>query len=134
MYRSNKRSGNHFEREICEVLAARGFWVHNLAQNSAGQPADIIAVREGVPYLIDCKVCSNERFSRDRIEENQRCSMTLWESCGNGNGWFAIKLKGEIIMISLAMLLAAEHVQLDFKGLLSMGYLIDEWFDEVVRL
>lgn len=38
---SNKKLGNAFEMELCNILSSHGFWVHNLAQNSAGQPADI---------------------------------------------------------------------------------------------
>ena len=70
---SNKKSGNQFEATLCEILAEEGFWCHNLAQNSAGQPADVIAVKNGEAYLIDCKVCSRGRFSFDRIEEIISC-------------------------------------------------------------
>lgn len=57
---SNKKIGNGFEAEFCEKLFQNGYWVHNLAQNAAGQPADVVAVKNGVPYLIDCKVCSGK--------------------------------------------------------------------------
>lgn len=73
----NKTLGNHFEGELCELLAENGFWAHNLAQNQAGQPADVIAVKNDVAILIDCKVCSNDRFSLSRIEDNQEMAMTL---------------------------------------------------------
>lgn len=96
---SNKKIGNGFEAEFCEKLFQHGYWVHNLAQNAAGQPADVIAVKNGVPYLIDCKVCSGKTFSLSRIEENQDLSMTLWEMCGNGQGWFALLLEDEVFMI-----------------------------------
>ena len=52
---SNKKIGNGFEAEFCEKLFQNGYWVHNLAQNAAGQPADVIAVRNGVAFLIDSK-------------------------------------------------------------------------------
>ena len=78
-----------------------GFWCHNLAQNSSGQPADVIAARNGQSYLIDCKVCSTDKgFALSRVEGNQELSMSLWEECGNGQGWFAMKLPtGDIFMI-----------------------------------
>ena len=60
MKHSNKQAGNAFERSFCEMLFSKGFWVHNFAQNRDGQPADVIAVRNGIAYLIDCKVCSGE--------------------------------------------------------------------------
>ena len=46
---TNKKLGNSFESTFCEILFQQGFWCHNLAQNQAGQPADVIArcVQEG---------------------------------------------------------------------------------------
>lgn len=97
---NNRKMGNSFEAEFCEILAAHGFWAHNMAQNSAGQPADVIAVKNRIAYLIDCKVCSGKGFALSRIEDNQDLSMSLWNQCGNGEGWFAMKLSdGAIHMI-----------------------------------
>ena len=101
---SNKKIGNGFEAELCEKLFQNGYWVHNLAQNAAGQPADVVAVKNGVPYLIDCKVCSGKVFSVSRIEDNQRMAMTLWRECLNGEGWFAVKFGENIYMITLSRL------------------------------
>ena len=102
---TNKKLGNTFESELCQYLFEKGFWAHNLAQNAAGQPADVIAVRNKVAYLIDCKVCSHRGFQLSRIEENQELSMTLWKERGNGNGWFAIKMMdGQVYMIPLMVL------------------------------
>lgn len=98
---SNKKSGNQFESELCEILSMYGFWCHNLAQNAAGQPADVIAARNGKAYLIDCKVCSTSKgFALSRVEGNQEMAMSLWSECGNGQGWFAMKLPtGDIYMV-----------------------------------
>ena len=97
---NNKTLGNNFEQELCEKLSEYGFWVHNLAMNKAGQPADIIAVRNKKAYLIDAKVCSSKGFALSRVEENQELSMTLWDERGNGQGWFAMRLPtGDIIML-----------------------------------
>ena len=97
---TNKKLGNDFEIELCEKLSEYGFWTHNLAMNKSGQPADIIAVKNKMPYLIDAKVCSSKGFALSRVEENQDLAMDLWNRCGNGQGWFAFKIpSGEIIMI-----------------------------------
>ena len=95
----NKKLGNDFEKELCEMLSEWGYWCHNMAQNAAGQPADVIAVKNKTAYLIDCKVCSHNRFPLSRVEENQHFAMELWKQCGNGEGWFALKVNDEIIMI-----------------------------------
>lgn len=106
---SNKKLGNSFETEFCEILAEDGFWTHNLAQNSAGQPADVIAVKNGKAYLIDCKVCSHDRFSINRIEENQELSMELWRDCGNGEGWFALEFSDQVYMVPLGSMLRCKN-------------------------
>lgn len=100
MKQVNKTMGNHFEEELCELLAEQGFWAHNLAQNQVGQPADVLAVRDNIAILIDCKVCSNNRFPLSRIEPNQEAAMTMWEAQGNEHCYFAMKLNdGQIYMI-----------------------------------
>lgn len=97
---TNKKIGNDFESHFCDILFNEGFWVHNMAQNASGQPADVIAARNGRTYLIDCKVCSTVRgFALSRIEENQDLSMDLWKLCGNGEGWFAILVGNDISMV-----------------------------------
>lgn len=96
----NKTLGNSFEDRFCQTLFENGFWAHNLAQNSAGQPADVIAARNGFTYLIDCKVCSAKGFSLSRIEDNQELSMNLWNDTGNGQGWFALEVKNEVFMFT----------------------------------
>ena len=97
---SNRKTGNAFESEFCKMLSNEGYWVHNLTQNNAGQPADVIAVKNGNAFLIDCKVCKNNKFPLSRIEPNQHTAMDLWEHCGNGNGWFALQLNdGRVYML-----------------------------------
>ena len=95
----NKKLGNDFEQELCEILADSGYWVHNFANRKNGQPADIIAVKNGGAYLIDAKVCSYEVFPFKRIEENQHLSMDMWIECGNIEPYFALKCRNEIYMV-----------------------------------
>ena len=96
----NKKLGNDFEQELCEILADAGYWVHNFANRKNGQPADIIAVKNGKAYLIDAKVCMYEVFPFRRIEENQHLSMDMWIECGNVTPYFALKARNEIYMVS----------------------------------
>ena len=104
---SNKKLGNDFEAQFCEILFQEGFWTHNLAQNQVGQPADVLAVRNGKAYLIDCKVCVNDTFPFSRIESNQHTAMTLWKQSGNGYGWFALRLRdNSVYMIDHDLMIA----------------------------
>lgn len=126
---TNKKVGNDFEAEFCEILSANGLWVHNMAQNKAGQPADVIAVRDKTAYLIDCKVCTHERFSLSRVEENQHFAMELWKQYGNGEGWFALKVNNEIIMIPHFNMVALSYAQssLNLKDMRENGVPLERW-------
>lgn len=103
--KSNRKMGNDFEKEFCELMSEEGYWVHLMTQDNAGQPADVIAVKNGIPILVDCKNCENEVFDLRRIEGNQITAMQLWRECGNWHCWFAVKWKGEIRIVTLTDIL-----------------------------
>lgn len=126
---NNKKIGNTFELELCELLSQYGFWVHPLNANKSGQPADVIAVKNKVSYLIDAKVCSNNEFPLSRIEENQDLAMEMWKECGNGIGWFALKLGTQIYMISHFVMKAYREKQssLSAKEIFELGTPIERW-------
>lgn len=127
---TNKELGNDFEREVCEILAKNGFWCHLLNANKSGQPADIMAVRNKEAYLIDAKVCSSRGFALSRMEENQELAMELWKECGNGQGWFALKVPtGEIYMIPHICIKAHQEIQshLSFSEIAILGKPIEKW-------
>ncbi len=130
MTNENRKTGNAFEQRLCRVLSERGYWAHNLAQNSAGQPFDVIAAKDGRSFPIDCKVCANNLFKLSRIEENQASAMTLWRETGNGDGWFALELIDKtIIMISFATLetLSATRTVLGLNDILTYGLSMEAW-------
>ena len=130
---SNKTVGNSFENELCEILSGYGFWVHNLKQDNSGQPADVIAVKNTHAYLIDAKVCSNDKFVLSRIEENQDLAMELWRDCRNGVGWFALKLdtSDQIYMISHYIMTAYKEKQysLSAKEIFELGTPLEKWVE-----
>lgn len=126
---NNRKMGNSFETELCEILSNYGFWVHPMRQDNSGQPADIIAVRNKVSYLIDAKVCSDNKFPLSRVEENQDLAMELWRECGNGTGWFALKLGSRIYMVSHYIMTTYKDKQfsLSAKEIAELGIPIDKW-------
>lgn len=129
---TNKASGNKFEEELAQKLFNEGFWVHRLTQNSDGQPADVIAVKDGSAYLIDAKVCEGDIFPLSRVEGNQRTAMDLWRQCGNDTGWFAILMRGEIQMLSYNAILDFESLKeksLSYSDILKNGYRFYNWVD-----
>ena len=129
---TNKKLGNDFEQEVCEILSKHGFWTHNMAMNKSGQPADIIAVKNKTAYLIDAKVCSSRGFALSRMEENQDLAMELWMECGNGIGWFAIKFPiGEIYMVHHLHIKFYQQRQatLSFADIENIGIPIERWVE-----
>ena len=133
---TNKKLGNDFESEFCQMLAAQGFWVHNMAQKAAGQPADVIAVKNKKAILIDCKICSRKGFVLSRMEENQDLSMSLWKDCGNGEGWFAVKTcEGNIFMLPHFTIRAvrAEKSIMNHKDLEDYGTPFRKWVSKICK-
>ena len=128
--KSNRAVGNAFEQELSELLYAYGFWCHRLTQDSAGQPADVIAVKNKTAYLIDCKDCSAKGFDLRRVEENQITAMQLWNECGNGQGWFAIKVPtDDIYMLPLFVVMAYKGRQssLSYAEIHEIGKPFEVW-------
>ena len=126
----NRKVGNGFEKDLCLSLAGYGFWCHNLAQNSQGQPFDIIAARNGVSYPIDCKDCAKDIFKLNRVEENQVSAMFRWRETGNGQSWFALRMStGEVFFISFSKIerMSLMKTVLSTSEIKTLGVPIREW-------
>lgn len=110
---NNKKLGTAFEREVCEVLAAEGYWVHFITPDARGaQPFDIIAVRDGSAVAIDCKTCVADTFSIKRLEFNQIFAFERWLRCGNDMPWIMIKHDGQIYKITYDLIRIDQSVKL----------------------
>ena len=126
----NKKIGNDFEQELCEILADAGYWVHNFANRKNGQPADIIAVKDGDAYLIDAKVCSYEIFPFKRIEDNQHLAMDMWIECNNIEPYFSLKCRNEIYMVgyrTIKDLMKKGKKQLNLEDMNKYGTRLATW-------
>ena len=81
---NNKKLGTQWENEYCDRLKEKGYWTHFCAPGKdGGQPCDIIAVKDGKAYLIDCKTCKKKVFRIDRMEFNQINAFKVWKERGN---------------------------------------------------
>lgn len=113
---TNKQIGTEFERDFCELLAKSGFWVHFITPDRRGaQPFDVIAVRNGNAFAIDCKTLTDKRasISISRLEENQIMAFEKWRKCGNRGTWLAIKHGEEVYMLSYTFLKRAKTVKME---------------------
>lgn len=102
---NNKKAGTSFEHNFTHLLSENGFWVHKLQDNHNGQPFDVIAAKNNMTFVFDCKDCQNDTFPLSRIEDNQYNAMKLWQECGNSNGLFAMKCKKGIRIIQFNILM-----------------------------
>ena len=134
MKTDNRTTGGRFEQELSHALAEHGFWVHVMQQNKAGQPADIIAVKGVYHTLIDCKVCDKGFFSFDRIEENQKMAMRMFQRKCENLCYFALKMAdGSMWMISLERIETLKGrgkkrlTMDDLKG--GQAWRMDNWLD-----
>ena len=133
MTNDNRRVGTGFEKQLCMSLSGYGFWAHNLAQNSQGQPFDIIAARNGKSYPIDCKDCAKDIFKMERIEENQSSAMFLWRETGNGEGWFALRMtNGAVYFLPFSKLesLSLLKTVLSASEIRQFGVPFREWVEQ----
>ena len=133
MTNDNRRVGTGFEKQLCMSLSGYGFWAHNLAQNSQGQPFDIIAARNGKSYPIDCKDCAKDIFKMQRIEENQSSAMFLWRETGNGEGWFALRMtNGAVYFLPFSKLksLSLSKTVLSAFEIREYGVPLREWVEQ----
>ena len=126
----NKKLGNDFEQDLCEILADAGYWVHNFANRKNGQPADIIAVKNNRAFLIDAKVCTHEFFAFARVEDNQRMAMGMWMESGNTTPYFALKARNEVYMVAydtIKDLIKKGKKRLNFEDMNKYGVRLATW-------
>ena len=111
---NNKRLGTAFEREFCELLAARGFWVHFMSPSASGaQPCDIIACKKNTPFLFDCKTCEDDTFRFSRLEDNQIFAFRKFSQMGNPFIFIAVKHLRQIYLIPYSFFNTSESVKLE---------------------
>lgn len=89
---TNKKLGTEFEQQVCKKLAHEGYWVHFITPDARGaQPFDIVAVKNGKAFAIDCKTCVSNSISIKRLEDNQIMAFEKWLKCGNEMPLIAVK-------------------------------------------
>lgn len=119
---NNKQRGTAFEKEFCGLLKSRGFWVHFMSPSASGaQPCDIIACRNNIPYLFDCKTCEKDTFHISRLEDNQLLAFQRFDKTGNDLAFVAVKHDKKVYLIQFFKLLKLQNVKLTAE------FLADNW-------
>ena len=99
---NNKEIGTAFEDRVCEMLSNHGYWAHFITPDERGaQPFDVIAVKDGIAYAIECKTLSRSQkwFPISRLEENQILAFYLWEKCKNTPPLIFIEWGDELVIV-----------------------------------
>lgn len=86
----NKKIGNEYEEKLVQLLASEGWWCHCFAYKPEGQPCDVVALKNNVPFLVDVKHCAEDRFSFNNIQPNQKNCFKLAYQRGNKNLGFCV--------------------------------------------
>lgn len=113
---NNKKLGTAFERELCELLATRGYWVHFITPDNRGaQPFDIIAVKDEKAISLDCKTLAErtKSFNFSRLEDNQIFAFEKWLACGNSTPMIAIKWRDEIYVVDYLTLKKKKSIKME---------------------
>ena len=111
---NNKMIGTYFERKMCNLLSDKGWWVHFIEPKQSGaQPFDIIAVKNGRAIAIDCKTCASDRFSIDRLEDNQIMAFDKWIACGNNEPYIIIEHDEDIYIVPYSYLKDNKSIKLE---------------------
>jgi len=129
---SNRSAGLGFENRFCETLSENGFWVLHIPQVAAGQPADVLAVKNNHAYLIDCKHCSKSTFQLSRVEPNQVTAMTLFRSCHNTDAWFALHINLQVYMVSFSTVMKYRYAKsaMTLSDIKADGLPLERWLEK----
>ena len=102
MGKTSQENGKKFETKLCEYLSKKGWYVVYMEKGVTGsQPCDIVAIRNNLPLMIECKnlTAKNGLFPISRIEQNQLLSYKKFKSCHNSNFILAINWNNEVYLV-----------------------------------
>jgi len=100
---NHSRRGSNAERELMKILESRGYHCERVAGSGINKKSvsDIVAIKDGKPYLIQCKLRKRNVFYPNEFRDELRRLMIISKKCGaipllaikfKGKGWKLIKL------------------------------------------
>lgn len=123
---NNKKRGTVFEHEMVELLRQHGFYAHLNVSGVAGQSFDIQALKNNVPYQIECKTCKGDSFPMSRLEANQRTAFELLESVGCPFNVVMVKFDDGVRWFTYSKDMNTPHLTAFKKGFM---HTIDEFWE-----
>ena len=124
-----KKIGTAFEREVVELLSKPPFdaWVKFIPPDERGaQPFDIIAVKNGIAYAIECKTLDARRryFGIEMLEDNQISAFNYWVAKGNTDPLIFVRTGDQIKVVTYSYLL--KHMKVDMSENVTIYKLEDQ--------
>lgn len=111
---NNKKLGTEFEREVVTLLSQQGYWVHFITPDASGkQPFDIVASKDNIPIVADCKTSSTKWFNSSRLEDNQVMAFNLWFRTGNRYAFVFVKYNDKVYQIPYRMIAGLKKINLE---------------------
>ena len=107
MGRKQYKLGKDFEEQLCWWLSSNGYYViYNEKGMSGSQAADIVAIKNNVATLIECKNLENKTgiFNLNRLEANQWLAYKHLKETHNSNMIVAIKWDNKVYFINFDLL------------------------------
>ncbi len=111
--KNNKKNGTKFENDLCKKLSEHSMWARPMfPAHDGSQPFDVMAInKRGNLFAIECKDCVDDVFSLNRIEDNQRVSLTnLCYAYNMGNRVFFAFNTSKGIYFALAKTIIDLHI------------------------
>lgn len=125
--------GRKAENEVANLLTSYRYWGLPVQKGPNGQPFDIVACRDNIPWFLDVKHLESNKnvFNFDRIEPNQKTSMKYAKNfAGNKNLGFVIVLDRE--SFKYLFLHYDKFVELEQKGYKSVKLTDLENFEDII--
>lgn len=111
---NNKKLGTEFEREVVTLLSQKGYWVHFITPDARGsQPFDLIASKNDVPLVGDCKTSAKKWFNISRLEDNQVTAFELWLKRKNTRAYVFIKYEERVYAVPYLYLKEVKRINLE---------------------
>lgn len=109
---SNIEKGSRFEEDVAWKLSKLGYWatIVQREKHSGSQPGDIIASKNNIFYMIDCKTLENKTgsFPVSRAEFNQISAYKKLHNVGSYNYFYYILWNNDVYVVPMEDIIHAE--------------------------
>ena len=125
----NYEIGKITEFNAAKFFSKHDYWVYQFPKTQAGQPADLIVIKNNKATLVEVKHCKSDRFSLNRIEPNQLTTYKFFKSKGNTSHKILIAFKSGVCLLDFKYIYIRKKLDeksIDFYDAQELGELLYE--------